>query len=130
MTVKKIALKRDNLTYSRIAKQEEQLLKKFFKMLAASKKMFIIQNRSHTGQYSGNEIDHLLPNKPEKVYANGAWIGFKFGKIFYRTDLIAHKTAFILWLKENLNATKNFFLEMSEPLKCPKHIHFFSSTTN
>ena len=127
MTKKKAPMEKDVLKSS-FPSEEESLVARFFKKLAESGKMFIIQNRSHTGQYSGNEVDHSLPiHEPENIRVNGAWAGFTFGGIFYRTDLITHKEAFMAWLKEKLDAAKDFFWADQNPCTCPKHIHFFSS---
>ncbi len=122
----KVTLKNgDDQAYRVQMEQEANLIKRFFAKLAELKKSIVIKYYP-SGQFSGNAGDHHLPaNVPEKVYANSAWVGFTFRGIFYRTETIKCRKAFMAWLAELLDDTKECLWQIGtfEP---PKGVRFYS----
>lgn len=115
-----------NLAYQQMMKEEAGLIERFFKQLQELRKSIVIKYRPPTGQFSGRADDYHLPTKePEVIYHNGAWTGFTLNGVFYRTESIKCRNAFIAWIKELLTDAKKL-LWNAATFEPPKGVFFYS----
>lgn len=106
---------------------EANLIERFFEKVSKLRRGILIQYFPRTGQYSGTPLEHQLPRTDvQMIHNGGAWVSFSLAGVIYRTETIACYKAFIAWIKELLDDTKQAAAWASGILHAPVGIRFYT----